>query len=133
MTNSLLDVGYEDGAKWVNEDANSTQFIAFVLLEPFQRTRRKLESAGGTVLDYDPTALAVVGGVYKKFMALRSLSMVPTERGSIPDTDFETWEVGFLRAVQQAWADVESYEKRNSLQSRDSSMVKGNVNRYLQG
>ena len=126
MTKSLLGVGYRDGAKWVNEDANSTQFMAFVGLEPFQRTRRKLESVGGAVLDYDPTALTVVGGVYKKFMSLRSLSMVPTERGSIPDSDFETWEVGFLRAVQQAWADVESYEKRNFLQSLDFSMIHGN-------
>jgi hypothetical protein len=127
MTKSLLGVGYKDGAKWVNEDANSTQFITFVYLEPFQRTRRKLESAGGAVLDYDPTALTVVGGVYKKFMSLRSLSMVPTERGSIPDTDFETWEVGFLRAVQKAWADVESYEKKNFLQSLDFSMIDGNA------
>ena len=111
MTKFILGVGYKDGAKWVNEDANSTQFMAFVGLEPFQRTRRKLESAGGAVLDYDPSALAVVGGVYKKFMSLRCLNMVPTQRGSIPDTDFETWEVGFLRAVQQAWPDVESTRK----------------------
>ena len=127
MTKSILGVGYKDGAKWVNEDANSTQFIAFGDLEPFQQTRRKLESVGGTVLDYDPTALAVVGVVYKKFMSLRSLSMVPTERGSIPDTDFETWEVGFLQVVQQAWADVESYEKIDSLQNRDFSMIDGNA------
>jgi hypothetical protein len=120
MTKSLLDVGYKDGAKWVNEDANSAQFITFMDLEPFQRTRRKLESAGGAVLDYDPTALAVVGGVYKKFMSLRSLNMVSTERGSIPDTDFETWEVGFLRAVQQAWPDVESTRKETPYKVRIS-------------
>ena len=127
MTRSLLGVGYKDGAKWVNEDAKSNQFLAFVDLEPFRQTRRKLENAGGKVLDYDPTALSVVGGVYKKFMSLRSLSMVPTERGSIPDTDFEIWEVGFLKAVQQAWADVESYERIDSLQSRDFSMIDGNA------
>ena len=61
MTKSLLRVGYKDGAKWVNEDANSTQFIAFGDLEPFQQTRRKLESAGGTVLDYDPHCLGCSG------------------------------------------------------------------------
>ena len=84
MNKSLLEVGYNDGAKWVSEDASSTQFIAFVHLEPFQRVRRKVENAGGMVLDYDPAALPVVGRVYKKFMSLRSLSMVSTQRGTMP-------------------------------------------------
>ena len=126
MKKSLPEVGYKDGAKWVNEDASSTQFITFVHLEPFQWVRRKAERAGGTVLDYDPTALPVVGGVYKKFMSLRSLSMVPTEKGSIPNTAFETWEVGFLRAVQQTWNDME-LEKQDSSKRRGPCGVKGNA------
>jgi len=120
MERSLLEVGYKDGAKWVNQYADTTQFIAFVDFEPFLRVRRKVESVGGEVLDYDPTALSVVGDVYKKFISLRSLSMVSTERGSIPGTAFEIWEVGFLRAVQQAWADMESLENSNSLRSGGS-------------